>query len=50
MPADFELPPSPGGLGTAYNDTITGGLGNGTIDGGEVLTLWSIAPVAPTLL
>ena len=34
MPADFELPPSPGGLGTSYNDTITGGVGNDTIDGG----------------
>ena len=34
MPSDFELPPSPGGLGTAYKDSFTGGPGNDTIDGG----------------
>ena len=34
MPSDFQLPPSPGGLGTAYNDSLTGGPGNDTIDGG----------------
>lgn len=34
MSTDFELPPSPGGLGTAYNDTITSGPGNDSIDGG----------------
>ena len=34
MPSDFELPPSPGGLGTVYKDSFTGGPGNDTIDGG----------------
>ena len=34
MPSDFELPPSPGGLGTAYKDSFTGGPGNDTLDGG----------------
>ena len=34
MPGDFELPPSPGGLGTAYKDSFTGGSGNDTVDGG----------------
>ena len=33
MPSDFELPPSPGGLGTVYKDSFTGGPGNDTIDG-----------------
>jgi serralysin len=34
MPSDFELPPSPGGLGTFGKDSFTGGPGNDTIDGG----------------
>lgn len=34
MATDFETPPSPGGLGTANNDTITGGVGDDSIDGG----------------
>lgn len=34
MPSDFELPPSPGGLGTTYKDSFTGSPGNDTIDGG----------------
>jgi hypothetical protein len=34
MPSDFELPPSPGGLGTIYKDSFTGGSGNDTLEGG----------------
>ena len=34
MPSDFEPPPSPGGLGTAYKDSFTGNPGNDNIDGG----------------
>lgn len=34
MPSDFELPPNPGGMATAYNDTITGSSSNDSIDGG----------------
>lgn len=34
MPSDFELPPSPGGMGTVYNDSLTGGTGNDNIDSG----------------
>ena len=37
MPTDFELPPSPGGLGTAYNDTLACGPGNDSVDGGAGL-------------
>ena len=33
MPSEFELPPSPGGLGTVYKDSFAGGPGNDTIDG-----------------
>lgn len=33
MPSDFELPPNPGGMGTVYNDTLSGGSGNESIDG-----------------
>lgn len=34
MPIDFELPPNPGGMATAYDDTITGSSSDDTIDGG----------------
>jgi hypothetical protein len=34
MPSDFEVPPSPGGMATGYNDTITGSSRDDSIDGG----------------